>query len=53
MYMAGIIISALAYVIFGISSKLPEFYGAAILCMIGSTSSQARVFLGYQPLVPR
>ena len=37
MYMAGIIISALAYVIFGISSKLPEFYGAAILCMIGST----------------
>ncbi|MBU3852161.1 MAG: conjugated bile salt MFS transporter [Candidatus Paralactobacillus gallistercoris] len=37
MYMAGIIISALAYVIFGISTKLPGFYGAAILCMIGST----------------
>lgn len=37
MYMVGIIISALAYVIFGISTKLPGFYGAAILCMIGST----------------
>lgn len=37
MYIVGIAISALAYVLFGLSSKLPEFYGAAILCMIGST----------------
>ncbi|HIX01841.1 MAG TPA: conjugated bile salt MFS transporter [Candidatus Ligilactobacillus excrementigallinarum] len=37
MYFIGIALSALSYVIFGISTKLPEFYGAAILCMIGST----------------
>lgn len=49
MYMVGIIISSLAYVIFGISSKLPEFYGAAILCMIGSTFFSGQ---GVQPLVP-
>ena len=36
MYMAGIIISSIAFVIFGISSKLPEFYLAGILCMTGS-----------------
>lgn len=37
MYMIGITISALAYVLFGISTKLSGFYLAAILCMIGST----------------
>ena len=37
MYMIGIVISSIAFVIFGISSKLPEFYIAGILCMIGST----------------
>lgn len=37
MYFIGIALAALAYVFFGFSSKLPEFYGAAILCMIGST----------------
>lgn len=37
MYMTGITISALAYVLFGISTKLPLFYVAGILCMIGST----------------
>ncbi|KRM52757.1 conjugated Bile Salt Transporter [Ligilactobacillus araffinosus DSM 20653] len=37
MYMVGIIISTISFILFGISSKLPEFYGAAILCMIGST----------------
>lgn len=37
MYMAGIIISTIAYILFGISTKLPGFYVAAILCMIGST----------------
>lgn len=37
MYLIGIILSALAYVVFGISTKLPEFYAAGILCMIGST----------------
>ncbi len=37
MYLIGIGLSAIAYVIFGISTKLPEFYIAAIICMIGST----------------
>ena len=37
MYLIGIGLSAVAYVIFGISTKLPEFYIAAIICMIGST----------------
>ena len=37
MYMVGIIISSIAFIIFGISSKLPEFYTAGILCMAGST----------------
>lgn len=37
MYLIGIGLSALAYVIFGISTKLPAFYIAAIVCMIGST----------------
>ena len=37
MYLIGIGLSAIAYVIFGISTKLPEFYSAAIICMIGST----------------
>ena len=37
MYLIGIGLSAIAYVIFGISTKLPGFYIAAIICMIGST----------------
>ncbi|MCH4004809.1 MAG: conjugated bile salt MFS transporter [Lactobacillus crispatus] len=37
MYLIGIGCSAVAYVIFGISTKLPGFYLAAIICMIGST----------------
>ncbi|MEY8441707.1 conjugated bile salt MFS transporter [Lactobacillaceae bacterium 24-114] len=37
MYIIGIVLSAVAYVIFGISTRLPEFYAAGILCMIGST----------------
>ncbi|WP_301055319.1 conjugated bile salt MFS transporter [Lactobacillus hominis] len=37
MYLIGIGLSAIAYVIFGISTKLPGFYTAAIICMIGST----------------
>lgn len=37
MYIIGIILSAVAYVIFGISTKLPAFYAAGIVCMIGST----------------
>lgn len=36
MYFIGIVISSISLLIFGISSKLPEFYGAGILCMIGS-----------------
>ena len=37
MYIIGIALSALAYVIFGFSTKLSGFYTAAIVCMIGST----------------
>lgn len=37
MYLIGIGLSAIAYVIFGISTKLPGFYIAAIICMVGST----------------
>ncbi|MGX5378243.1 conjugated bile salt MFS transporter [Ligilactobacillus sp. LYQ135] len=37
MYFIGIVLSAIAYVFFGFSKNLPEFYGAAIVCMIGST----------------
>ncbi|WP_242364312.1 conjugated bile salt MFS transporter [Limosilactobacillus antri] len=37
MYIGGIVLSALAYVLFGFSTRLPEFYAAGILCMIGST----------------
>lgn len=37
MYLIGIGLSSLAYVIFGLSTKLPGFYLAAIICMIGST----------------
>ena len=37
LYLIGIVLSSIAYVIFGISTKLPEFYIAAIICMIGST----------------
>lgn len=37
MYFIGIVLSALAYLCFGLSSKLPEFYAAAIVCMAGST----------------
>ena len=37
MYLIGIGLSAIAYVIFLIITKLPEFYIAAIICMIGST----------------
>ena len=36
MYIIGIIISSIAFVIFGFSSKLPEFYIAGILCMTGA-----------------
>ena len=37
LYIIGIVLSAGAYVIFGISTKLPEFYIAGIVCMVGST----------------
>lgn len=37
LYFIGIILSAGAYVIFGISTKLPGFYLAGIICMAGST----------------
>lgn len=37
MYLIGVGLSAIAYVIFGLSTKLPGFYTAAIICMIGST----------------
>ncbi len=37
MYIIGIALSAFAYMIFGFSTKLPGFYTAAIVCMIGST----------------
>ena len=37
MYLIGIGLSAIAYVIFGISTKLPGFYLAGIICMVGST----------------
>lgn len=37
MYMIGIAISAISYVFYGISTKIPEFYAAGILCMVGST----------------
>lgn len=37
MYIIGIAISAIGFVIFGISTKLPGFYIAGILCMVGST----------------
>lgn len=37
MYLIGIALSAGAYVIFGISTSLPEFYLAGIVCMVGST----------------
>ena len=37
LYLIGIVLSAGAYVIFGISTKLPEFYLAGIICMVGST----------------
>lgn len=37
MYLIGIALSAGAYFIFGISTKLPGFYLAGIVCMVGST----------------
>ena len=37
LYLIGIGLSAGAYVIFGISTKLPGFYLAGIICMVGST----------------
>ncbi|MEY8441708.1 conjugated bile salt MFS transporter [Lactobacillaceae bacterium 24-114] len=37
MYIIGIALSALAYIIFGFSTRLSGFYTAAIICMIGST----------------
>lgn len=37
LYLIGICLSAGAYVIFGISTKLPGFYLAGIICMVGST----------------
>lgn len=37
LYLIGILLSAGAYVIFGISTKLPGFYLAGIICMVGST----------------
>ena len=37
LYIIGIVLSAGAYVIFGISTKLPGFYLAGIICMAGST----------------
>lgn len=37
LYLIGICFSAGAYVIFGISTKLPGFYLAGIICMVGST----------------
>lgn len=37
LYLIGIALSSLAYVIFGISTKLPGFYLAGIICMVGST----------------
>ncbi|MDF4142167.1 conjugated bile salt MFS transporter [Lactobacillus kefiranofaciens] len=37
MYLIGIVLSAGAYVIFGLSTKLPGFYLAGIICMVGST----------------
>lgn len=46
MYLIGIGLSAIAYVIFGISTKLPGFYIAAIICMVGSTFTPAKVFHG-------
>lgn len=37
LYLIGICLSAGAYVILGISTKLPGFYLAGIICMVGST----------------
>ena len=37
LYIIGIVLSAGAYVIFGISTALPGFYLAGIICMVGST----------------
>ncbi|QFQ68916.1 MFS transporter [Lactobacillus kefiranofaciens subsp. kefiranofaciens] len=37
MYLIGIVLSAGAYGIFGLSTKLPGFYLAGIICMVGST----------------
>lgn len=37
MYFIGIVLSAVAYIIFGFSTQLAGFYVAAIICMIGST----------------
>ena len=37
LYIIGILLSAGAYIIFGISTKLPGFYLAGIICMAGST----------------
>lgn len=37
MYLIGIALSAGAYIIFGLSTKLPGFYLAGIICMVGST----------------
>ena len=37
MYLIGIALSAVAYLIFGFSTQLPEFYIAGIICMVGST----------------
>lgn len=37
MYLVGICLSSLAYILFGLSTKLTSFYIAGIVCMIGST----------------
>lgn len=37
LYLIGIALSAGAYVIFGLSTQLPSFYLAGIICMVGST----------------
>lgn len=47
LYLIGICLSAGAYVIFGISTKLPGFYLAGIICMVGSTFySRDKVYHG-------
>lgn len=36
-YFTGIILASLGYCLFGVATRLPEFYVGAILCMIGAT----------------